>query len=99
MVVAFSLVAVASAELFSRIDDRVRLGIPIMHTPNGDRDLKLRDSLVIRGRPNGRYRQLRLNNYGFLGPDITRDPAPGCTRIMVLGASESFGMSEPPGKK
>src|SRR5690349_15526919 len=96
---AFAVVALASAEIFCRIDDRVRLGVPIMHTPNSDRDLKLRDSLVVRGRPNGRYRMNRLNNYGFRSPDMAHDPAPGCTRVMVLGASESFGMTEPPGKE
>ena len=56
----------------------------------------LRDDEIIRGRPNGRFKKWQLNQYGFRGPEITKSPPEGCTRIMVLGASEAFGLYESP---
>ena len=91
---AFGSVALVAAEAVARIDDWIRLGIPIMRTPDYDRDLKYRDWFGIRGLPNGRYRQWRLNNFGFRGPDITQVPPPDCHRVMILGASETFGLYE-----
>lgn len=92
-------VALVSAELAARIDDWIRLDIPILRTPDYNHDLKYQDSFGIRGRLNGRYRRWRLNNFGFRGPDISREPAAGSTRIMLLGASETFGLYESEGKE
>ncbi|HEX4561864.1 MAG TPA: hypothetical protein VH113_08555, partial [Gemmatimonadales bacterium] len=55
-------------------------------------------SLTIRGLPEGRYKQFVLDRYGFRGPEIDSLPAPGCTRVMALGASETFGFTESEGK-
>jgi hypothetical protein len=38
-----------------------------------------------------------MNNLGFRGPDVTPAPAPGVTRIAVIGASETFGLYESEG--
>jgi hypothetical protein len=87
-----------AAELTARLDDQIRYGIPFASTPDS-RDLTIVDSLGTRGRPRARYKGWHLNNYGFRGPDISAQPARGCTRVMVLGASETFGYYETPGKE
>ncbi len=92
-------VVVGSAELAARIDDWIRLGVPFTHTPNEVVDLRVIDSFGWHGRPFGRYHGWRLNNYGFRGPDMTPRAAAGCTRVLMLGASETMGLYERPGKE
>jgi len=79
-----------AAEVMARGDDRIRLGVPFRHTPDGEIDLHIADSLGTRGRPHGRYHRFQLNNFAFRGPDYNARPRPGCIRVMVLGASEDF---------
>jgi hypothetical protein len=83
-----------SAEISCRVDNWIQLGIPIMATPDHQRDLTLSDAFGTRGKPNGRYKKWRLNQFGFRGPEIHLDPTAECTRIIVLGASEIFGLYE-----
>ena len=91
-------IVLLAAEVTARADDWIRYDMPFLGTPDDDVDLKVVDSLGVRGRPHGRYLRFRLNNYGFRRDgDIALAPTPGCTRIMVLGASETFGSHEPPG--
>ena len=92
-------VAIGCAEISARIDDWVRYRIPLTHTPDYEHDLKFRDWFGVRGRPSGQYYELKLNNYGFRGEDVTRLPRAGCTRIMALGASETVGISEASGQE
>jgi hypothetical protein len=94
--VVLALVCVLSAELVARVDDYLRYGIPLSAVPDEGRDLTLRDSLGVRGRPHGRYRWWHLNAYGFRAPEMTPTPRPGCVRIVILGASETFGLYESP---
>jgi hypothetical protein len=96
---ALCVVAGASAEIAARFDDYVRLGIPFAHTPNSDLDLRLEYPGWARGRPNGRYKQFAMNSFGFRGPEMERAPKAGCTRVMVLGSSETFGYYETAGKE
>lgn len=91
------LTVIVSAELTARIDDRVRSGTPILSVPDHNRDLVVHEGTVIHGRPHGRYERWILNNYGFRSPDTTVLPARGCTRIIALGASETFGLYESDG--
>ena len=91
-------IVVFAAEVTARVDDRIRYGIPFASTPDS-RDLTIVDSLGTRGQPGARYKGWQLNNFGFRGPDITAQPTTGCTRVMVLGASETFGYYETPGKE
>ena len=94
-----ALVAGVSAEAAARLDDWIRLGIPFRHTPDYDRDLKYRDWFGVRGKPNGRYRRWHLDSTGFRGPDVARARTAGCTRTMLLGASETLGLYEPDGQE
>jgi hypothetical protein len=91
------LVVLLSAELTARIEDRIRWGIPLSAVPDRLHDLTLHDSTYIRGRPNGRFERFRLNDYGFRSPPMAPLPAANCPRVMVLGASETFGLYESDG--
>lgn len=88
------------AEIASRVEDLARLGIPLSNAPDLRNDLIITDSLGTRGRPNGRYQRWVLNSAGFRSPESVLTPMTGCTRVMTLGASETFGAaSESPGKE
>jgi hypothetical protein len=93
-----ALVATIAAEMMARVDDAVRLGTPILASPSYS-DLIIHDSLGIRGRPFARYEKWTLNSAGFRGREITKFPSPGCVRVAVMGASETFGYYESPGKE
>jgi hypothetical protein len=97
--IIFAVVIGGSAELTARIEDYVRRGVPVYSTPDRYRDLVLHDALGIRGRPGGHFGHWRLNSAGFRGPEISVKPAPGCHRVLILGASESFGLYESDGKE
>ena len=87
------LVFLIAAEVFARLDDKLTWGAPFL-SPYSEGRLLRQDSLGFRGRANFQYEKWRMNNLGFRGPDISPSPAPGVTRIAVLGASESFGLFE-----
>ena len=53
----------------------------------------------MHGRPNARFRKFVLDSFGFRGPDIARRPVPGTRRVFAVGASETFGLGESPGKE
>jgi hypothetical protein len=90
--------ALVVAEVTTRFDDWLRFGMPILGSADEIEDLRVVDTLGVRGRPYGSYLRYHLDNYGFRGPsDVTVARRPGCERIMVLGASETFGISEPDG--
>lgn len=91
------LVFALTGEVASRVYDEVRYGVPFLAAPSRDA-LIYRDSLTIRGTPNARSGSFVLNRFGFQAPGMDSLPARGCTRVMALGASETFGYTESPGK-
>src|SRR5581483_6258978 len=91
------LTALASAEVASRVDDWIRLDLPVLATPDHQRDLTFQDEHCLRGRPGARFKKWKLNQFGFRAPEMSREPAPGRVRIMILGASDALGFSEPEG--
>lgn len=84
----------AGVEAMARLDDFIHLGVPFLASPDNEHDLKLRETWGFRGRPHGLFRKWKLNEFGFRGPETTRRPAEGATRVLVLGASETFGLLE-----
>ena len=84
----------AGVETTARLDDSLHLGVPFLASPDNEHDLKLRESWGFRGRPHGFFRKWKLNEFGFRGPEITQQPIAGTTRVLVLGASETFGLLE-----
>ena len=97
---ALSLCALAAcillgAELGARLDDWLFERVALTANPSSD-DLITRDERGRRGEPNARFKKWRLNNFGFRGPDIALEPRTGTPRILILGASETFGLYESP---
>lgn len=92
------VVGVGAAEVMARLDDAVRLGTPVLASPSYN-DLTMQDSLGTRGRPFARYEKWKLNGEGFRSQEITLRPRRECVRVAVMGASETFGYAESPGKE
>lgn len=90
------LVLLAAGEIASRIDDAVFSDIALLASPDRAYDLTTVENGLPRGRPGGSFRKWQLNNHGFPGPDIAL--APTGPRVMLLGASETFGLYESKGK-
>jgi len=93
-----AFVAVVAGEATARIDDAVRMGTPLLASP-AHSDLMMHDSLGIRGRPNAQFQKWKLNGEGFRSPEVAKTPKPGCVRVAVMGASETFGYYESEGKE
>jgi hypothetical protein len=81
-------------EFASRLDDYTHLGVPFAASPDRQRDLMTRESWGFRGKPGGRFQKWKLNAFGFRGPEIAREPEDGTKRVLILGASETFGLLE-----
>lgn len=88
-----------AGELTARLDDWLQGDTPLGANPDRDRDLTIVEGGLTRGRPHGRFRKWGLNEFGFRGPEIRAEPEPGRPRVMVLGASETFGLYEDEGKE
>jgi lysophospholipase L1-like esterase len=93
---AAAAIALAAGEVAARLDDRLFADTPLLANPDRARDLLVQETWGFRGRPNGAYKRWQLNSFGFSGPEIAELPAG--RRIMVLGASETFGLYESKGK-
>jgi lysophospholipase L1-like esterase len=87
-------VCVMAAEGTARFDDWLHLDVPFLATPDSQNDLIIVDAHGRRGKPYGRFKKWKLNAVGFRGPEMSRDPAVDVLRIIVLGASEVFGLYE-----
>ena len=90
-----AVTALAAGELACRLDDRLFADIALSANPDREFDLLTAEAWGWHGKPFGSYRKWRLNNYGFQGPDLA--PQPAAHRVMVLGASETFGLYEKAG--
>lgn len=88
------LTVLVSAELTARVEDRIRLEVPLFGEPDRTRDLVLQTDEGVRGKPGGRFKKWRLNEFGFRSGAMTSAPPRNCTRIVTLGASETFGLYE-----
>ncbi len=98
LVLLAGLTSLVAAEFTARFDDWLFEDVPLLASP-GREDLFTQDTHGRRGRPHGRYKKWHLNSYGFRGPEINLQAQPGCIRIVVIGASETFGLYESPDKE
>jgi hypothetical protein len=89
-----AVVGAFSAEMVARLDDMVFSGVPFFSSPSSD-DLRVKVDGVTRGAPGARFGKWQLNSRGFRGPEI-RPEKEICQRIVVMGASETFGLYESP---
>jgi hypothetical protein len=88
------VVCLTAGEIASRLDDELWNDTPFFANPDRERDLVLHDADCVRGRPDGAYKKWKLNAFGFRGPKIDEKPSAGVRRVMLLGASETFGLYE-----
>jgi hypothetical protein len=86
------LISLTVWEVCARIDDRLNEGVPLLGN-HGVATMLTSDEFGVVGRPYGRYLKWKLNAHGYRGPDLH----PGRVRILCIGASETFGMTETEG--
>lgn len=82
-----------------RVDDWVRYGTPFFSPFRTQAQLMVRDAEGIHGRPNARFRKWILNAEGLRGPETTQAKPAGVLRLITIGASETFGLYENPGRE
>ncbi len=86
LLVAFAV----GLEVATRTDEWVRWKTPPLARAGSVADLIIVDSSGGRGVPGEQYRQFAMNSLGFRGPE----PRTGKPRVLVVGASETFGLYE-----
>lgn len=91
-----ALLFLAALEICARLDDYLRWGAPLWRNYS-QLSLSVDDENGRRGRPGGRFQKWSLNSLGLRGPELAAQKPAGQKRILVLGASETFGLYEPPG--
>lgn len=96
---ALGILFVLTLELTCRIEDWIRFRTPPFSPIASQTDLLIRDADGVHGRPNARFQKWAMNDLGTRGPAASLSKAPGTTRIVVVGASETFGLYESPGKE
>jgi len=95
--VAYVVVFGCVLELCARVDDWVRWRAPLWGHYSYAL-LQVQDAMGIHSRPNARFEKWRINAHGFRSPETTMAKPEGVVRVMVIGASETFGLYESPGK-
>ena len=81
-------------EVSARIDDAWTDHAPLLGLYDQSQ-LLTSDEFGITGKPGAHFSKWQLNSLGFRGPEL--DPARA--RILCIGASETFGLYEPPGQE
>ncbi|MBN1883920.1 MAG: SGNH/GDSL hydrolase family protein [Candidatus Krumholzibacteriota bacterium] len=84
-------------ELSARVDDRVRWNAPLLQANYTHAMLQVSDSLGRRNRPGARFEKWEIDRNGFRGPGAAVEKPAGVVRVVVAGASETFGLYESPG--
>lgn len=90
------LLGATLAEGAARVQDRIRFGTPLLASADREAQLQEVEWWGRHGRPNGHYRRWSLDESGF---QSSRDPTErDCPAWITLGASETFGYAESPGR-
>ena len=83
-------------EMCARIEDAILYNAPFFYNYTFDSMLYTYDKYGKTGRPNGRFQKWQLNSFGFRGDEIELNKPQYVTRIVCVGASETFGYYETP---
>jgi hypothetical protein len=86
-----------TAEIAARADDWWFQGVPFFATPSYNDLFMVDETGLRRGKPNAHFQKWQMNSFGFRSPEMTRLPDAGTHRVVLLGASEAFGLYESPG--
>ncbi len=86
-------------ELTCRIEDWVMYRMPLLSRFSSLDQLVVRDAAGMHGRPNAQYEKWVMNALGMRGPSAGVAPPVGTHRIITVGASETFGLYESPGRE
>ena len=86
-------------EVVTRLEERISHGVPLLSRVASPGDLVWMHPDGARGRHGARYQKWSLNQLGFRGPEISPVPDAGTTRVVVVGASETFGLYESPNRE
>jgi hypothetical protein len=98
-VLSLMCIGFIAAEGAARVDDWWFQQIPFWAAPSNDDLFMVDSSGQRRGRPNAHYQKWQLNSFGFRGPQFAPQPPAGLRRVVLLGASETFGLYEAPQKE
>ena len=98
-VVVLPIVFAFSLEAACRVEDWVEFRTPIMARERSQEDLLVRDALGMHGRPGGHFQKWSLNAFGMRGPEVPVAKAGDVVRVVTVGASETFGLYESPGRE
>jgi hypothetical protein len=88
------LIVLLTIEVCARVDDKIRFGAPFWGGYSAN-VLRSSDSDGLPyNLPYARFEKWRHNGHGFRGPDIMKQKAPGVTRVVCMGTSETYGLYE-----
>jgi lysophospholipase L1-like esterase len=88
-----------SAELVTRVQDWRLHDVPFKATPDTNSELKTRVNGLLMGRPQASFGKYQLDSNGFREVAGAATVPADCPRIFLIGASETFGVFESPGKE
>jgi hypothetical protein len=95
-IAAITGIFLACLEICARLDDHWRWGAPLAGDYSNEQ-LRVTDHLGQRCRPNAQFEKWRLNSFGFRGAEVSEQKPKDVTRVLLVGASETFGLYESPG--
>lgn len=85
------------AEATVRVEDWIQYGTPLQSGATAVSDLSVADATGRHPAAGSSFRKWHINSLGTRGPEP--DPAQRDHRVLLLGASESFGLYESPGQE
>jgi hypothetical protein len=89
------LLVLLTAEVAVRAEEWIRWRTPFTSRVQAATDLAVRDASGVHPLPGGSFRKWRFNSVGTRGDE----PIAGRPRLIVTGASESFGLYESPDRE
>ncbi|HXY29802.1 MAG TPA: hypothetical protein VEI06_03755 [Gemmatimonadaceae bacterium] len=98
-VAVYALFFLIVLEITTRLVDLLRFGMPMATRIASAENLLVRDATGMHGRPGAVFEQWRLNALGMRGPEVASEKPAGTLRVLVVGASETFGLYETPGRE
>jgi len=90
---------VGGCELAARVEDLVRWGTPLSARTARRADIVVRGPDGMHGRSGARVQGWIMNSHGTRGPEFAIPKPAGTWRLVVMGASEMFGLTETPGRE